>query len=62
MFIRFVCTSVVCDNTENQNVAGKFYRRKFMRAADVKIIINELGTNRFESAAPSIFSIKIPIH
>ena len=38
--IRFVCTSLVC---ENKNDGDKFYRRKSMWAADEKLIINELG-------------------
>ena len=36
----FVRMSLVC---ENKNNGEKFYRRNFMRAADEKQIINELG-------------------
>ena len=38
--VRFVNTSLVC---ENKNNGDKLHCRKFMRAADEKVIINELG-------------------
>ena len=40
MFIRFVTTSLVCENKDN---GDKLHHRKSMRAADDKLIINELG-------------------
>ena len=39
--IRFVTTSLVY---KNKVMVDKFYRRKFMRAADEKLITNELGS------------------
>ena len=42
--IRFVTTSLVC---ENKNNGDKLHRRKSMQAADKKLIINELGPNIF---------------
>ena len=41
MLIRFVTTSLVC---ENKNNGDKLHRRKSRRAADEKLIINELGS------------------
>ena len=40
LIVRFVSTLLVYDNTNN---GDKFYLRKSMRAADEKLIINELG-------------------
>ena len=40
--IRFVTTSLVCENN-----GDKLHRRKSMRAAGKKLIINELGPNIF---------------
>ena len=40
MFIRFITTSLVCENKDN---GDKLHRRKSMRAADDKLIINKLG-------------------
>ena len=39
-FVRFVTTSLVCDNKNN---GDKLHSRKSMWAADEKLIINELG-------------------
>ena len=41
LLIRLVTMSLVC---ENKNNGDKLYHRKSMRAADEKLIINELGS------------------
>ena len=40
-----LCCYIMSLEDEIQNNGDKFYRRKSMRAADEKLIINELGTN-----------------
>ena len=52
--VRFVRTSLVC---ENQNNADKFHRRKFIRAADEKLIINKLGPYHYGFFGHINFSI-----
>jgi len=41
MLIWFICTSLEC---KTKNNADKFCHRKFMRVADEKLIINDLGS------------------
>ena len=45
MLICFVCTSFAC---KIKNNGDKSYRKKFMRTADEKLIINKLGPYAFK--------------